>query len=112
MAWMWEILVLLLLIAIVAMLVAPRFIRPGARGATEEGTLLITGVSPRPDATGEQYVTITGVIHGPTVSEHETYQRVAVDVADWPTIGALIPVRYSSRNPDNWRRTAPDADGD
>ena len=43
------------------------------------GTLLITGVSPRPDATGEQYVTITGVIDGPTLNEYTVYQRMAVE---------------------------------
>lgn len=109
MACVWEIWVLLLLVAILAMLVAPRFIRPGSRGGAVDGTLLVTGVSPRPDATGEQYVTITGVIHGPTVSDYETYQRIAVDVTNWPSIGDLIPVRYSPRNPDNWRMVPPEA---
>jgi hypothetical protein len=69
------------------------------------GTLLVTGVSPKPDATGEQYVTITGVINGPTVNEHVVYQRMAVDVDDWPTIGELIPVAYSPKNPDRWAFT-------
>lgn len=101
---MWT---LLLLIAILAVLLAPRFIRPGPRAGAEEGTLLITGVSPRPDASGEQYVTITGVLHGPTVSEYEVYQRLAVDVDAWPTVGELRPVRYSPRNPDNWNFAAP-----
>ena len=46
-----------------------------------QGQLLVTGVSPRPeDVTGEQFVTITGVINGPTVNEHVIYQRMAVDV--------------------------------
>lgn len=103
MASVWEILVLLLLLAIMAMLLAPRFIRSGPRGGVEDGTLLVTGVSPRPDATGEQYVTITGVIHGPSVSDYETYQRTAVDVDSWPSVGELLPVRYSLRNPDNWQ---------
>lgn len=107
----WEIWVLLLLVSILAMLVAPRFIRPGPRGDAEAGTLLITGVSPRPDATGEQYVTITGVIQGPTVNEYETYQRIAVDVDSWPSIGELIPVRYSPRNPANWRIAPPESAG-
>lgn len=109
MAMVWDMWVLLLLVAILAMLVAPRFLRPGPRRGTEAGTLLITGVSPRPDATGEQYVTITGVIHGPSVNEHETYQRIAVDVDNWPSIGALLPVRYSPRNPDNWRIVPPES---
>jgi hypothetical protein len=68
-----------------------------------QGTLLVTGVSTRPDATGEQFVTITGVINGPTVNEHVVYQRIIVDVDNWPSMGELIPVLYSPRNPDNWR---------
>lgn len=111
MAMVWEIWVLLLLVAILAVLVAPRFVRPGPRGGAVAGTLLITGVSPRPDDTGEQYVTITGVIHGPTVSDYETYQRIAVDVDSWPSIGELLPVRYSPRNPDNWRIVPPESAG-
>lgn len=70
-----------------------------------EGTLLITGVSPRPDADGEQYVTIAGVIKGPTVEEHHTYLRMIADVDQWPSIGQLLPVVYSPENPDNWRLT-------
>ncbi|HYB36897.1 MAG TPA: hypothetical protein VEF72_14840 [Mycobacterium sp.] len=99
---MWEIGVLLLLIATLLVFVAPRFIRRGRRADGVAGTLLVTGVSPRPDATGEQYVTITGVINGPTVNEHTVYQRMAVNVDDWPTVGQLRPVVYSQRNPDNW----------
>lgn len=102
---MWEIWALLLLLAILALFVAPRFFRPGPGSKAQEGTLLVTGVSPRPDAEGAQYVTITGVIKGPTVDEHEVYQRLAVDVADWPSIGDLLPVVYSPRNPDNWNLT-------
>jgi hypothetical protein len=64
----------------------------------------VAGVSPRPEAvTGEQFVTVTGVINGPNVDEHVVYQRYAVDVENWPSMGALIPVMYSPRNPDNWR---------
>ncbi|MBV9320667.1 MAG: hypothetical protein JO106_12295, partial [Mycobacterium sp.] len=64
--------------------------------------------SPRPDATGEQYVTITGVINGPTVNEYTVYQRMAVDVDDWPTMGQLIPVVYSPKNPDFWAFAPPE----
>lgn len=112
MTFVWEIWVLLLLVAILAVVVAPRFIRPGPGGGSVEGTLLITGVSPRPDAIGEQYVTITGVIHGPTLSDYETYQRIAVDADNWPAVGELIPVRYSPRNPDNWRMVPPESTGE
>lgn len=107
MACVFEILALLLLLAILAVFLAPRFFRPGPRGGALDGTLLVTGVSPRPDATGAQYVTITGVINGPTVSEHEVYQRLAIDVDRWPSIGELIPVVYAPRNPDNWAFTPP-----
>ncbi len=93
---------LLLLVGILAMFLVPRLIRHGPRGDSLNGTLLVTGVSPRPDATGEQYVTISGVIDGPTVNEHAVYQRMAVNVDNWPTMGELMPVVYSQRNPDNW----------
>jgi hypothetical protein len=103
----WEIGVLLLLVAILAVFLAPRFIRRRPRADALSGTLLVTGVSPRPDATGEQYVTITGVIDGPTLNEHTVYQRMAVDVDNWPTVGELRPVVYSQRNPDNWAFAPP-----
>jgi hypothetical protein len=104
----WEIGSLLLLGGILAMILAPRFIRRGQPGDALSGTLLITGVSPRPDATGEQYVTITGVIDGPTLNEYTVYQRMAVNVDSWPTVGDLKPVVYSQRNPDNWTFAPPD----
>ncbi|OBA80132.1 hypothetical protein A9W99_18745 [Mycobacterium sp. 1164966.3] len=99
---MWEFAVVLLLVAILVAILAPRFISGGPRGATADGTLLITGVSPRPDASGAQYATIAGVINGPTVDEHATYLRTAVDVDQWPTIGQSMPVVYSPKNPDKW----------
>lgn len=99
---MWEFVLLLLLVAVLAVFLAPRFIRRGVNADGLRGTLLVTGVSPRPDATGEQFVTIAGVINGPTVNEHAVYQRMAVNVADWPTMGQLLPVVYSQKNPDNW----------
>ncbi|AHC24821.1 MULTISPECIES: hypothetical protein [Mycobacteriaceae] len=75
----------------------------GGRAANmAPGTLLVTGVSPRPDEVGEQFVTISGVINGPTVNEHVVYQRMVVDVDQWPTIGQLIDVVYSPKNPDKW----------
>ena len=99
---------LLLLVTILLAFLAPRFIPRGPRGALTSGTLLVTGVSPRPDAGGEQYVTIAGVINGPTVNEHAVYQRMAVNVDAWPTMGQLFPVVYSSKNPDNWRFAPPE----
>jgi hypothetical protein len=105
----WEIVWLLVLIGAIAVLAAPwlRQRRPPADGL--QGTLLITGVSPQPDATGEQFVTVTGVINGPSVNEHVVYQRYAVDVDNWPRVGELIPVVYSSKNPDNWRPAPPES---
>ena len=99
---MWEFAVILLIVGALVLVLAPRLMRRGPRGEVVHGTLLVTGVSPRPDATGEQFVTISGVINGPTVNEHVVYQRMAVDVDSWPTMGQLIPVVYSPKNPDNW----------
>lgn len=82
----------------------------GGRAANmAPGTLLVTGVSPRPDEIGEQFVTISGVINGPTVNEHVVYQRMIVDVDQWPTVGQLIDVVYSPKNPDKWGFAPPDA---
>ena len=94
---------LLLLVGALVLVIGPRLRRRGPGNDAATGTLLVTGVSPRPDATGEQFVTITGVINGPTVNEHVVYQQMAVDVNDWPTMGQLLPVVYSPKNPDNWR---------
>jgi hypothetical protein len=104
----WEFGVLFLLLAVLGVLLAQRFIRRGPRGNLASGTLLVTGVSPRPDAVGEQYVTIAGVINGPTVNEHAVYQRMAVNVEHWPIVGQLMPVVYSPKNPDNWTFAPPE----
>ncbi|TDO18203.1 hypothetical protein EV580_1388 [Mycobacterium sp. BK086] len=100
---------ILLIVGALALVLAPRLMRRGPRGEVAQGTLLVTGVSPRPDAIGEQYVTISGVINGPTVNEHVVYQRMAVDVNNWPTISQLIPVVYSPKNPDNWYFAPPES---
>ncbi len=109
---MWEILSVLLLLAIAAGLLAPRLLRQRPSGDALSGTLLITGVSPRPDAVGEQYVTITGVIDGPTVSDFTVYQRMTSDVDRWPAVGELKPVVYSQRNPEKWAFAPPDQPAD
>lgn len=113
MASVWEFGVLVLLIGAIALFVVPRMMRgrsPG--GDLVQGTLLVTGVSPRPDdATGEQFVTITGVITGPTVDEHVVYQQMTVDVNNWPSMGALFPVVYSPKNPDKWNFAPPEPAG-
>lgn len=106
---MWELLALLLIVGAIALIVVPRLRRGGPRGELAHGTLLVTGLSPRPaDAVGEQFVTISGVINGPTVNEHVVYQRMVVDVNAWPTMGQLIPVLYSPKNPDNWSFAPPE----
>jgi hypothetical protein len=98
----WEILAVAFLVAIAVSLIAPRLFHRGPGAAALSGTLLITGVSPKPDATGEQFVTITGVIDGPTVSDFTVYQRMTADVDRWPSVGELKPVVYSERNPEKW----------
>ena len=92
------------LLGALALFAAPWIMRRRRVGSDwQPGTLLVTGVSPKPDATGEQWVTITGVITGPTVNEHMVYQQFAVDVDNWPTMGQLFPVTYAPNNPDNFR---------
>lgn len=99
---------LAVLIGALVIFAAPWIMRRRRVGSNwAQGQLLVTGVSPRPDdRVGEQLVTITGVINGPTVNEHVVYQQLAVDVDDWPTMGQLFPVVYSPNNPDNWRFAA------
>jgi hypothetical protein len=106
----WEIAMVLVMVGVLVLIAAPWIKRRrGAGSDWMQGQLLVTGVSPRPeDVTGEQFVTITGVINGPTVNEHVIYQRMAVDVNQWPTMSQLFPVVYSPKNPDNWR-FAPEA---
>ena len=107
---MVEFLLVLVMVGALVAIAAPWIMRRRGVGSDwMQGQLLVTGVSPRPDgATGEQLVTVTGVINGPTVNEHVVYQQLAVDVDQWPTISQLFPVVYSPKNPDNWR-FAPDA---
>jgi hypothetical protein len=104
----WEFGLLLLLVAVLGVFLAQRFVPRGPRGELLSGTLLVTGVSPRPDVSGEQYVTLAGVINGPTVNEHAVYWRMVVDGDQWPTMGQLHPVVYSSKNPDNWKFAPPE----
>ena len=100
---MLEIAIVLVLLGALAIFAAPWIRRRrGVGNDWVQGQLLVTGVSPRPDATGEQFVTVTGVINGPTVNEHVVYQQLAVDVDQWPTMGQLFPVMYKPTNPDNW----------
>jgi hypothetical protein len=105
----WEFAVMLLIIGAIVVLAAPWIMRRRGVGRDwVQGTLLVTGVSQRPDdLTGVQYATITGVINGPTVNEHVVYQRLEVDVDNWPTMGELFPVMYSPRNPDSFAIAPP-----
>ncbi|MFZ0833566.1 MAG: hypothetical protein WAM92_10855 [Mycobacterium sp.] len=105
---MWEIFWIIVVLGALAVVAAPWLRRRRPPADAVNGTLLITGVSPRPDATGEQFVTVTGVINGPTVNEHVVYQRMAVHADNWPRIGELIPVVYSPKNPDNWNLAPPE----
>lgn len=106
-----ELAVILLLVGALVLLASPWIMRRRKIGSNwMQGTLLVTGVSPRPDGVdGRQYATITGVINGPTVNEFTVYQRLEVDVDAWPTMGQLFPVVYSPKNAENWR-FAPETD--
>jgi hypothetical protein len=42
------------------------------------------------------------------VNEHAVYWRIVVDVDQWPTMGQLHQVVYSSKNPDNWKFAPPE----
>jgi hypothetical protein len=112
MGGVFEIFVILLVVGGIVLLLAPRIMGRrggglggglgGRGGQMAEGTLLITGVSAGPDSDGSQNVTITGVINGPTVREHEVYGRLVLPVGSAPAMGQLIPVVYSPKNPDKW----------
>ena len=107
---MLEFAIIIVLIGAMVALAAPWIMRRRGAGANwVSGNLLVTGVSRRPDATGEQFVTITGVINGPTVNEHVVYQQLAIDVDHWPTMGQLFPVVYAPNNPDKWTFAPPQA---
>ncbi|NNH72553.1 hypothetical protein HLB23_22280 [Nocardia uniformis] len=72
------------------------------RGEQESGTLYVTGISPRPEALDDQYVTITGNISGPSLVAYEAYGRFVWDVNRWPYVGEQIPVLYPSGKPQHW----------
>jgi hypothetical protein len=75
----------------------------------ETGSLYLTGVSPRPDAEGEQFVTITGNLTGPSVPGIVVYGRFAWDVNAWPAIGDYITVIYPPGKPERFQVTGPSA---
>jgi len=106
---MWEFAWLLLIIgALVLVPGAALHAPPWPARRRCAGHLLVTGVSPRPDATGEQFVTISGVINGPTVDEHVVYQRLAVDVNAWPTMGPTRAGGVLAEEPGHWFFGPPD----
>lgn len=100
---------LLILTAVLVSLIV--FVIRGRRGYQpaypEEGTLYITGVSPPPDAPGEQYVTITGKLTGPSVPGKVVYGRFVWDTKSWPATGDLLTVVYPAGKPDRWQISRP-----
>ncbi|MBO0854620.1 MAG: hypothetical protein J2P18_12750, partial [Nocardia sp.] len=50
----------------------------------------------------EQYVTITGILSGPSVPGETVYRRFAWDVGQWPTPGENMPVVYPPGKPQHW----------
>ncbi|MCX4093910.1 hypothetical protein [Nocardia sp. alder85J] len=77
--------------------------------AVESGTLYVTGVSPRPAAQGEQFVTLTGTVSGPSVAGETVYGRFVWDVGQWPSPGDQFPVVYPPGKPDRWQIEHPGA---
>ncbi|MGQ4596703.1 hypothetical protein [Nocardia sp. R6R-6] len=106
---MLEIASLVILTAVLASLIV--FALRGRTGARptnpEQGTLYITGVSPRPDVPGEQYVTITGELTGPSVPGTVVYGRFTSDTSSWPEIGDLLTVVYPAGKPERWQISRP-----
>ncbi|WP_433657238.1 hypothetical protein ACQPW1_37450 [Nocardia sp. CA-128927] len=100
---------LIMIVALVGVVAVYLRGRGGFRTAhPETGTLYITGVSPRPDdVAGEQFVTITGNVTGPTVQGALVYGRFAWDVNAWPSIGDLITVAYPAGKPERWQIVSP-----
>lgn len=106
---MWQFVAILIMAGTLAFVIAQmRRSRHSQLGADAvQGTLLVTGVSPlREGATGEQLVTITGALTGPTIAEYITYRDLVRDASDWPRMGDLIPVAYPPKNPDRWEPIA------
>ncbi len=95
--------------ALVGMLV---LVFRGRRGTAlpqdaEVGSLYLTGVSPRPDAMGEQFVTLTGNLSGPSEPGKVVYGRLVWDAAYWPAIGDTLTVAYPPGKPDRWQVVEP-----
>ncbi|MFR9752043.1 hypothetical protein ACL02S_13550 [Nocardia sp. 004] len=99
------------LVSLIVLVVRDRQGRGGRSGFRvpnpEQGTLYVTGVSPRPDAVGEQYVTITGELTGPSVPSTVVYGRMVWDTGSWPERGDLFTVVYPAGKPERWQLYRP-----
>ncbi|GED98896.1 hypothetical protein [Gordonia crocea] len=69
--------------------------------AMSQGTVTVTGVSPRPDrgdANDSAYVTISGTVIGADITPTEVYGSYAWSLnSPWPQVGQDISVRYDPR---------------
>ncbi|MEV6275664.1 hypothetical protein [Nocardia sp. NPDC051832] len=102
---------LVVMVVALAALVVPLLRRRGASriAQPESGSVYVTGISPRPLEGTEDFVTITGNLSGPSVSETVVYGRWVWDVQQWPTVGEFIPVVYPAGKPDRWQPVHPGA---
>lgn len=86
--WVWEFVVLIVLLGALVLLAAPwtRDVRVARFGwdAADHRRQSAAGRH------GGKFVTVAGVINGPNVNEHRVYGRIAIDVAEWPTVGQLV----------------------
>ncbi|MFC9894413.1 hypothetical protein ACFVMC_12020 [Nocardia sp. NPDC127579] len=107
-----EFVFLVVMVVVLAALIVPLVRgRAGARtmAQPESGSVYVTGISPRPFEGTEEFVTITGQLSGPTVSEMVVYGRWVWAVEQWPTVGEFIPVVYPAGKPDRWQPVHPGA---
>lgn len=76
----------------------PKPLDPSKAAQFVQGTLTLTGVSPRPedgDKNGDRFGTVSGTIVGPQTSPTEVYSTLQFSDADpWPQIGQDLPVHY------------------
>ncbi|MGW4068813.1 hypothetical protein [Nocardia grenadensis] len=111
---MFELAMLAIMVAaLVGMLVLVFRGRRGGRmpADAEIGSLYLTGVSPRPEAMGEQFVTVTGNLSGPSEPGKVVYGRMVWDAAYWPSVGDTLTVAYPTGRPDRWRIVEPGTGG-
>ncbi|KXP01087.1 hypothetical protein [Tsukamurella pseudospumae] len=101
MVWIWILMLAAMLGAFVVMWQRSKRGTLGTAPAgpgMEDGTLTLSGVSPRPveaDQKGQAFVTVSGSIVGPTTAPTPVYRRLVVDFAErWPEVGDRLPVYY------------------